>query len=394
MATRPRSRVLEDLRRRVLLPDGAGLSDGQLLECFLTDHDEAALAALVRRHQAMVWGVCRRRLRHHDAEDAFQATFLVLVRKAPTIRPREMLAGWLYGVAFRTARKAQATLARRRQREKQGANMPEPGADEAPHWRDLRPALDQELSRLPDRYRLAIVLCDVEGLTRKEAAGRLGLPEGTLSGHLARGRTLLARRLTRQGIALSGGALAALLGQHAARASAPPALLTATIKAAKRFAAGATADAVSTPVARLTEEVLRAMWLSKFKIATALLAAFALVLGLTTANGVTPAQPAAGKSTAANSAKQKPSAGKPGWHATLTIKHEQPVTVVASGADWSAAGDEGGNLFLWDTRTGKSRKRVIEGHKGGKGKISTTSVDHLQFTPDGQLLYLNIRRIY
>jgi RNA polymerase sigma factor (sigma-70 family) len=382
MATRQPGRILESLRRRILLPDGADLSDGQLLECFLTERDEAALAALVRRHEAMVWGVCRRLLRHHDAEDAFQATFLVLVRKAPTIRPRDMLANWLYGVAFQTARKAQATLARRRQREQQGTNMPEPSVEEAPSWRDLRPVLDQELSRLPDRYRLAVVLCDVEGRTRKEAARHLGLPEGTLSGHLTRGRRLLARRLTRQGVALSGGALATLLGQHAALASAPPALLAATIQAANLFATGTTANVVSTAVARLTEEVLRTMWLSKFKVAIALLAGFALVLGLGIANGLTPAQPVAGKAAAAGSVKENPAAGKPGWHAARTIKHEQPVTLVASSAEWSAAGDEGGNLFVWDTRTGKNRKLIL---KGGKGL--NTSVDRLQFTPDGEHLF-------
>src|SRR5262249_30316869 len=120
MPTCPMSEVLQYLRRTVLLRDGAGLTDGQLLQDYLSRHDEAALAALVRRHGPMVWGVCRRVLRsHHDAEDAFQATFLVLVRKAPSIVPREMVANWLYGVAHHTAVKARATAARRGVRERQ-----------------------------------------------------------------------------------------------------------------------------------------------------------------------------------------------------------------------------------------------------------------------------------
>src|SRR5207302_2960368 len=118
------------------------------------NHDEAAFAALVQQHGPMVWGVCRRLLaNHHDAEDAFQATFLVLVRKAASVVPREMVANWLYGVAHQTALKARATTARRRAREKQVPDMPEPAAAPQKLWDDLQPLLDQELSRLPDKYR-------------------------------------------------------------------------------------------------------------------------------------------------------------------------------------------------------------------------------------------------
>ena len=152
--------------------------------------DEAAFEALVRRHGPMVLGVCRRVLRnHHDAEDAFQATFLVLVRKAASIVPREMVANWLYGVAYRTALKARSMIARQRVRERQVTEMPEPEAAEPDDcWRDLQPLLDQELSRLPDKYRVPIVLCDLEGKTGKEAARQLGWPEGTVASRLARGR--------------------------------------------------------------------------------------------------------------------------------------------------------------------------------------------------------------
>src|SRR5262249_8620240 len=174
---------LQPLRRAVRLRDGAGLTDGQLLEDYLSRRDEAALAVLVRRHGPMVWGVCRRVLYHyHDAEDAFQATFLVLLRKAASLASRELLANWLYGVAYHTALKARATAAKRGARERQVTDMPEPDVAPPDPWHDLQPLLDQALSRLPDKYRVPIVLCDLEGKTRKEAARQLGVPEGTVAG--------------------------------------------------------------------------------------------------------------------------------------------------------------------------------------------------------------------
>src|SRR5204862_5292968 len=157
-------------------------TDGQLLDCSIIHREEAALVSLVHRLAPMVWGVCRRLLHdHHDAEDAFQATFLVLLRKATCIVPQEMVGNWLYGVAHQTALKARATAAKRRAREKQMLDMPEPVAPQQEPWPDLQPLLDQELSRLPDPYRVVIVLCELEGKTRKEAARQLGWPEGTVA---------------------------------------------------------------------------------------------------------------------------------------------------------------------------------------------------------------------
>src|SRR5579884_2300554 len=186
MATNETSKVIHHLRRAALLQDGAGMTDGQLLVEYVRRREEAALAALVRRHGSMVWGVCRRVLHnHHDAEDAFQATFLVLVRKAESIKPREMVGNWLYGVAHQTALKARATEAKRQARERQVKEMPEPAAPlELDHWSNLEVLLDQELCRLPDKYRVAIVLCDLEGKTYKVAACQLEIPEGTLSTRL------------------------------------------------------------------------------------------------------------------------------------------------------------------------------------------------------------------
>ena len=281
MATSQLTKVMDYLRRAVLAGADVDLTDGQLLECFLNHHDEAAVAALVRRHGPMVWGVCRRVLRsHHDAEDAFQATFLVLIRKAASITPKEAVANWLHGVAHQTARKARATMGKRQGREKQVHEMPEPKAGtESELGRDLQDLLDQELSRLPDKYRLAIVLCDLEGRSRKRAADQLQIPEGTLSSRLTTARTMLAKRLARHGLTAAGGTLAAVLSQKAALASVPAGVVSSTIKAVTSVAAGnsAATGLISAKVTALTEGVIKAMLLTKLKTMTALLLLLSMV---------------------------------------------------------------------------------------------------------------------
>jgi RNA polymerase sigma factor (sigma-70 family) len=260
------SEVIEHLRRTVLLRDGSGLTDGQLLGCFIEHRDEAAFAALVRRHGPMVWGVCRRLLSAADAEDAFQATFLVLVRKAASVVPREMIGNWLYGVAHQTALQARRTTARRRARERQVTEMPEPAVAEQDIGRDWQPLLDEELSRLPDKYRAVIVLCDLEGKTRREAATQLRVPEGTIASRVATARKMLAKQLAHRGVVLSGGALAVLLSQQAASAGVPSSLVSSTIKAVTLVAAGTTASAaISVQVVALTEGVLKTMFFAKLK---------------------------------------------------------------------------------------------------------------------------------
>ena len=268
MPTHPPTRAIDHLLRSLLPNDGAG--DGELLCRFIERRDEAALAALVRRHGPMVWRTCRRLLNHHDAEDAFQAAFLVLVRKAASVVPREMVGNFLYGVAHRTALQARRTAARRRAREVQMTAIPDAAAppDPAP---DEHLVLDEELSRLPDIYRSVIVLCELEGRTRKEVARQLGCPEGTVAGRLARARTMLAKRLVRRGVTSSGGALAAVLAQNAASAGVPTSLVSNTISAA-------TAGVVSAEVTALAEGVLKAMFLSKLKAAIDIV----LVLGFLT----------------------------------------------------------------------------------------------------------------
>jgi RNA polymerase sigma factor (sigma-70 family) len=243
----------------------------------------------------MVWGACRRLLDHHDAEDAFQAAFLVLFRKAASVLPRETVAGWLYRVAHQTALQARRAVARRRAREAQVAEMPEPEAAPRGPWADLRSLLDQELSRLPDRYRVVLVLCDLEGKTRKEAARQLGCPEGTVSGRLARARALLAKRLARRGLGLSAGALAAVLAQNAASASPPAALISSTIRATTLLAAGEAATGlVPAKVAALTEGVLKAMFSRKREAVLALmLLMVGFGVGAALVTSPAPAQPTA-----------------------------------------------------------------------------------------------------
>jgi RNA polymerase sigma factor (sigma-70 family) len=270
MRTGPINRVIDHLRT-VRLPDGAGLDDGQLLGGFVERRDETALAALVGRHGPMVWGVCRRLLNHHDAADAFQATFLVLVRKAASIRSREMVGNWLYGVARQTALVARRTAARRRAREVPVTEMPDREAAQHDPWPDLRSLIDEELSRLPKNYRAAIVLCGLEGRSRKEVAGQLGVPEGTVAGRLARARAMLAKRLAKRGVVFPGGALAAVLSAGSVPASASPAPVASAVEAAGRLPAGRAAEGViSAKVTALTEGVLKAMLLRQLQAATAL----------------------------------------------------------------------------------------------------------------------------
>jgi RNA polymerase sigma factor (sigma-70 family) len=327
MPTGQLSGVIRHLRTAAILRDGSGMSDGQLLESFLTRQDKAAFEALVRRHGPMVLGVCRGVLGNaHDAEDASQATFLVLVRKAASIRQRELLGNWLYGVAYRTALEAKAATARRRVRERQVSAMPEPEAPAAEGADDLRPLLDQELSRLPDKYRVPVVLCDLQGRTRRDVARQLRIPVGTLSGRLTTARRTLRNRLARHGFALSGGALAAALSQRAAAAGVPSPLVAATVKAATAVAAGrVAASVVSAEVAALAEGVVKIMFLTKLKLAIVVLLAVSLI-------------------------------GSVGWWFTHLALAEQPVTKQRGQPKLSAENSKKTNKD-WDVR-------VLEGHSG------------------------------
>jgi RNA polymerase sigma factor (sigma-70 family) len=261
MATAGLGKILDHLRKTVGPADGAALTDRELLACFAGARDETAFAQLVARHGSMVLGVCRRVLHHEqDAEDAFQATFLILARKAGSIGWADTAAPWLYEVARRTALEARSCIVRRRIRENQVQEMPEP-ALAAPEPDDWRPVLDEELSRLPEKYRVAVVLCELEGRPRSEAAQLLGVPEGTLSWRLAKARKMLAARLGRRGVTLSGALVPATVAMS-------PTLVSLTVKVALLVAAGL--GETSVPVA-LMKGVLKSMFVAKLKLLAGLL---------------------------------------------------------------------------------------------------------------------------
>ncbi|HMC67103.1 MAG TPA: sigma-70 family RNA polymerase sigma factor, partial [Gemmataceae bacterium] len=261
--------VLRHIHQLAAAHNGAELTDGQLLEQFAGGEQESAFTALVRRHGPMVLGVCRRVLHdRHLAEDAFQATFLVLFRKARSLDRRGSVASWLYTVAYHAALRARADSARRHRQERQVREMspPRATADTAvpPElWHDLRPVLDEELSRLPEKYRSAVLLCYVEGKTNEEAARLLRVPAGTIKSRLSRARELLRSRLSRRGVTLSAGLVGAVLAEHAT-AAVPAGLVHITVQTALLSAAGL----ASAPAAALAEGVLHAMFATKLKIAT------------------------------------------------------------------------------------------------------------------------------
>jgi RNA polymerase sigma factor (sigma-70 family) len=276
--------VLGLIRRLVGAGPGPDPGDRHLLQRFTSQRDEAAFAALVQRHGPMVLGVCRRVLQHpHDAEDAFQATFLVLARKAGSLSRPDALANWLYGVASRTAARMKAEAAGRRMHERQLGDMPSAEAqpNDPESIQELRPVLDEELERLPGKYRAPLVLCYLEGKTYAEAAQVLGWAEGTVSGRLARARELLRGRLTRRGLTLSASAFSTALFESAAPAAVLPALVGTTVKAATLFAAGpaaAGAGVVSARAVAHAEGVLQAMFATKLKTAALLALASCLLL--------------------------------------------------------------------------------------------------------------------
>jgi RNA polymerase sigma factor (sigma-70 family) len=273
MAMSSEGTVLRHFRRLFTQGTVAGLTEGQLLERFVTQRDEAAFEALIARHGPMVLGVCRRVLSDpHDAEDAFQATFLLLVRKAAGLRNRELVGNWLYGVAYRVAVRSRQTAARRflHERPGHGEHAVEPNCE--PLADDLRPVLLEEVSLLPEKYRAPVVLCYFEGQTHEEAAAQLRWPLGTVKGRLARAREQLRSRLLKRGVVgAPAGLLLVELAEGASAACLVPAgLMESTLKAAMAVAAGnAAAGAVSASAAALFEGVLRTMFISKLKIVTA-----------------------------------------------------------------------------------------------------------------------------
>jgi RNA polymerase sigma factor (sigma-70 family) len=278
MVTAPISPVVRFVRRLASVHLATASPDDQLLQRYAVERDQDAFAVLVRRHGPLVLGVCSRVLNDwHAAQDAFQATFLVLARKAGSLHRPESLGPWLYGVACRTALKARGKAARRLVCEQRAAVAEAVDQPNDPLWRDLRPMLDEAVAQLPEKYRIAFVLHHLEGLTVAEVARRLGCPQGTIAARLARAKERLRTQLVRKGIALSAAAMAAALSQGTASSAAAWSLAGGAVDAATAVAASKAIGIASGSMVALTKGVLQAMSLMKLKIAAGLFLAMGAV---------------------------------------------------------------------------------------------------------------------
>jgi RNA polymerase sigma factor (sigma-70 family) len=268
--------VIDYLRHLIGSVQTTAMSDGELLERFLTSRDEAAVQGLIRRYGPLVLGVCRRVLHNaHAAEDVFQATFLVLMRKAPTLNRGKPLGGWLYTVAYRLALRARANEARRRHCEAQAARSRAGTESHAGSSSDQVVALEEELQKLPEKYRAPLVLCYLEGKTNEQAAEALGCPRGSMSARLAQSRERLRACLSRRGYAVPSAGIATALATAASKAAVPLPLLANTVRAALWFASedAGTASFVSSQAVALAKAAFRAMFLKQLEIAAAVLLA-------------------------------------------------------------------------------------------------------------------------
>jgi RNA polymerase sigma factor (sigma-70 family) len=289
-------------------------TDRQLLDELIARGNEAAFAELVARHGPMVLRVCRRVLHHEqDVEDAFQAVFLVLARNARSIHKREALAGWLHGVAHRTAMKARRSAARQRALEAR-LRQQKPSSAASPTWSEVQSVLDEEIQHLPEAFRSAFVLCVLQGKSGPEAAAELGCKEGTVKSRLNRARRALQRRLAARGIQLATLLAALSVAESSVRATVSAALTQSTIRFGLLVAAGGSAAGqVPTHVAALATGVTRAMFLTKTKLTTALLLAASLLIAgaAALAQVAPPGKPPAGSEKAeVQSAQPKPTTAK------------------------------------------------------------------------------------
>jgi RNA polymerase sigma factor (sigma-70 family) len=361
MATTRASVVLGHLRALAAGPEDL-TPDDQLLQHFAATRDEAAFKALLRRHGPMVLGVCRRLLRREqDAEDAFQATFLVLARKATSVRRKQSVGAWLHGVARRIAGKVRTAAARQSTAPVPDVAAPEVDPAGALTWHEVRGALDEELARLPESLRAPLVLCYLEGRTRDEAAARLRCPLGTLKGRLERGRELLHRRLTRRGLALSA-ALAALALE---RVGVPTALASGTTRAAVVFAAGGRGTSAA---AVLAEAALRDLAAVKLRAGTAVLAV-ALLAGAGLLAQPLPSPTAAATradpAQAGEPADAQGDALPPGALVrlgTVRYRHGGSRTAFLPDGRTVVSVEPGHAIRLWDARTGRLLREIDPGN--------------------------------
>jgi RNA polymerase sigma factor (sigma-70 family) len=364
--------VLRFARRMAEAGQGSTSTDAELLKHFSIHNDDLSFAHLVERHGSMVWGVCRRILNHaQDAEDCFQAAFLVLARKAGTLQKDASLGAWLHRVAYRLALRSKATAARRQTEEGRAAAMNPVSCEREESWQELRKLIDQELEHLPQIYRVPLVLCYLEGKSNAEAAKELGWPLGSVKGRLSRGRDLLRKRLQKRGLTLAGAALVALLTERAASAAVPGILLMSTTTAATAFAIGETMSASSQALA-LANELLRAATLGSL----VKLAFVGVALTLTIGSGAMFAEQTfvdESRPQAANTRGQRPTSGAnriPPEHVDLAgdplpvdaisrlgstrFSHcgaIRTVQVSSDGKSVIARGADG--ICQWDIQTGK-----------------------------------------
>jgi RNA polymerase sigma factor (sigma-70 family) len=395
------------LDRLCHLSDGqatAGMMDRQLLERFIAEREADAFTALVQRHGPMVFGVCRRLLREpHDAEDAFQATFLVLARKAASIRKGESVASWLHGVAGYVASKMRVEAVRRSRRERQ-RRVPEVAENaDSLTWDELRSVLDEELGRLSASLRAPLVLCYLEGQTQDEAARRLGWSKSTLRRRLERGRRLLRDRLAGRGVTLSAGLLAPLLSEPAV----PPRTLTAgTVKTALAFGNGQVlGTGIPARPVLLAKAALRSMVLTKIKVTAgaALMLSVLAAAGLGALRAAVEKPPVAQGTEAPSSgpdraeAKPAPAAGVPvdafgdplpadalARLGTVRLRHGATPFAIDFSPDGQAlaSAELDGGVHIWETATGKELLWIPnEDVPGGLGAVLG-----LAYAPDGKTL--------
>ncbi len=334
MAKAVSSPILQMIRRVVEVQSVRQLSDQHLLQLFSDQQDESAFGSLLRRHGSMVLDVCRGVLGNEaDVEDAFQATFLILARKAASIRKRGSVGSWLHGVAYRTALKARSRLTTRQKNEARAPARTISEPDDLT-WREVRQIVHEELTGLAERYRAPLVACYLEGKTQHEAVAQLGLATSTLKERLERGRSLLRARLLRRGLGPAAVLLATAWPSATASACLPPTLVSSTIKAASLFAVGqaAATGVISVKVAALTEGVLKTMFLTKLKLATA-----ALVFAGFLASGVLAA------SLCAEPAKPVSARAEPARVKSGAEKKPQPAPQ-STGAGTLLLAGEGGKL--------------------------------------------------
>jgi RNA polymerase sigma factor (sigma-70 family) len=381
--------LLRNVRQLIGRQGDEALADSGLLERYVRARDEAAFAALVERHGPMVFGVARRLLRNaDDAEDVFQATFLVLARHAGSVRGPSV-GGWLHRVAWRLAAAAHAETVRREQSHREVPPMATNDPRRTTDLAEWRPVLDEEVQRLPEKYRVPVVLCYLEGLTNDEAARQLGWPRGTVMGRLARARELLRRRLARRGLTLAAGAP---LMAGSATVAVPPGLAAAAVRAAARLASEEPlAAAVSLRATTWADQLEKAMLLSKLKFGAALVF-IAGVVGLGTgaslllpADRVGPAALSRNDETGAERARND-IYGDPLPPGAVTrlgsvrLRHASLINGMSVSSDGKLLASVGhdNRIVLWETATGKEVRRIQQELIGTPAAVA--------FSPDGMML--------